>query len=260
MDGSPTVLVTGSAGRIGRAVVAELTACGRPVRGFDRVATPGLTDCMVGDLTDIEAVRRAVEGVGTVIHLAATPDDDDFLTQLAPNNIIGVYHVLESARLAGVRRLVLASSGQVVWWQRFTGPWPIQADDPPTPRGWYAAGKVFLEAAGRMCADSHGMSVLAVRLGWVPRSREHVEELASTEWGPDVYLSPGDAGRFFACAVEAPADIRFAILYATSRPVRSAMYDLDSAKKLIGFEPRDRWPEGVQDMGAVTAGGRPPVP
>ena len=34
---------------------------------------------IVGDLTDAAAVRRAVEGAGTVIHLAATPDDDDFL-------------------------------------------------------------------------------------------------------------------------------------------------------------------------------------
>ena len=249
MSGSPIVLVTGSAGRIGRAVVAELQARGKPVRGFDRVPTPGLMDNIVGDLTDAAAVRRAVEGVGTVIHLAATPDDDDFLTQLAPNNLIGVYHVLESARLAGVRRLILASSGQVVWWQRQRGPLPIKADDPPTPRGWYAAAKVFLEAAGRMCAESHGMSVLAVRLGWVPRSREHVEELASIDWAKDVYLSPGDAGRFFACAVEAPADIKFAIVYATSRPVRTAMYDLDTAKQLLGFEPRDRWPQGIEDMG-----------
>ncbi len=132
-----------------------------------------------------------------------------------------MYHVLESARLAGVRRLILASSGQVVWWQRQRGPWPIKADDPPTPRGWYAAAKVFLEAAGRMCAESHGMSVIAVRLGWVPRSREHVEELAAIDWAKDVYLSPGDAGRFFACAVEAPADIKFAIVYATSRPLRN---------------------------------------
>jgi nucleoside-diphosphate-sugar epimerase len=245
------VLVTGSAGRIGRAVVAELQARGWPVRGFDRVPTLGLTDAIVGDLTDSAAVRRAVEGAGTVIHLAATPDDDDFLTQLVPNNLIGVHHVLESSRLAGVRRLILASSGQVVWWQRERGPWPIKADDPPTPRGWYAAAKVFLEAAGRMCAESHGMSVIAVRLGWVPRSREHIEELTAIDWAKDVYLSPGDAGRFFACAVEAPADIRFAIVYATSRPLRTAMYDLEAAKILLGFEPRDRWPEGIEDMTAV---------
>ncbi len=248
MSKSSTVLVTGSAGRIGRAVVAELLAQGWPVRCFDRMPTPGLTDTIVGDLTDAPTVRRAVEGVGTVIHLAATPDDDDFVTQLLPNNLLGVYQVLESARLAGVRRLILASSGQVVWWQRQRGPWPIKGDDPPTPRGWYAAAKVFLEAAGRMCAESHSMSVLAVRLGWVPRSREHVEELNSLDWAKDVYLSPGDAGRFFAYAVAAPAEPGFAVVYATSRPLRTEMYDLESARKIIGFEPRDRWPEGIEDM------------
>ena len=248
MSKVPTVLVTGSAGRIGRAVVAELQGRGWPVRGFDRVPTPGLADATVGDLTDAGAVRRAVEGVGTVIHLAATPDDDDFLTQLLPNNLLGVYHVLESARLAGVRRLILASSGQVVWWQRERGPWPIKADDPPTPRGWYAAAKVFLEAAGRMCAESYGMSVLVVRLGWVPRSREHVEELNSLDWAKDVYLSPGDAGRFFACAVEAPTGPRFAVVYATSRPLHTEMYDREAARRLLGYEPRDRWPQGIEDM------------
>ena len=252
MSQSPTILVTGSAGRIGRAVVAELQARGLRVRGFDRVQTPAVAEQIVGDLSDAAAVRRAVEGVGSVIHLAATPDDDDFLTQLAPNNLIGVYHVLESSRLAGVRRLILASSGQVVWWQRQRGPLPIGADDPPTPRGWYAAAKVFLEAAGRMCAESHGMSVIVARLGWVPRSREHVEELAALDWAKDVYLSPGDAGRFFGCAVETPTDIKFAIVYATSRPLRTAVYDLDTAKQLLGFEPRDRWPQGVEDMGGIS--------
>jgi uronate dehydrogenase len=248
MSKSSIVLVTGSAGRIGRAVVAELRARGWPVRGFDRVPTPNLAEAIVGDLTDAAAVQRAVEGVGTVIHLAATPDDDDFLTQLLPNNLLGVYHVVEASRRAGVRRLILASSGQVMWWQRQRGPWPIKVDDPPTPRGWYATAKVFLEAAGRMCAEAYGMSVLVVRLGWVPRSREHAEELAALDWGKDVYLSPGDAGRFFACAVEAPPDLRFAIVYATSRPLRTAMYDLETTKQLVGFEPQDRWPEGTEDV------------
>src|SRR5262249_8803737 len=151
----PAVLVTGSAGRIGQAVVRELKARGRPVRGFDLAPTPGTEDFLVGDITDPAAVRRAVAGIGTLVHLAAIPDDDDFLTKLLPNNIAGVYHVLEAARLAGVSRLVLASSGQVVWWQRFTGPLPIGTDVQPTPRGWYAAGKVFLEAAGRVYAEAH---------------------------------------------------------------------------------------------------------
>src|SRR5205085_4089213 len=198
-------------------------------RGFDRVPTPGLADWVVGDLTDAASVQRAMEGVRALVHLAATPDDDDFLTKLLPPNIIGVYHVLEAARLAGVRRLVLANSGQVVWWQHFTGPLPIRADVPPTPRGWYAACKVFQEAAGRAYAEAHGLSVIAARLGWCPRSRDHAEELAATDWGPDVYLSAGDAGRFFALAAEAPADFRFAVVYACSRPPRQEVYDLRPA-------------------------------
>jgi nucleoside-diphosphate-sugar epimerase len=248
MSSKSTVLVTGSAGRIGQSVVRELTARGLPVRGFDRVGTPGAAASVVGDVTDGAALRRAAEGAGVLIHLAATPDDDDFLTKLLPNNIVGVYHVLEAARLAGVRRLVLASSGQVVWWQRFTGPLPIGADVQPTPRAWYAAAKVFLEAAGRAYAEGHGLSVIAVRLGWCPRTREHVEELAATDWGPDVYLSPGDAGRFFACAALAPADIRFAVVYACSRPARQEVYDARPARELLGYQPRDTWPQGVEEI------------
>lgn len=242
------ILVTGSAGRIGQAVVRELKSRGQSLRGFDLTPTPGIEDSLVGNISDTDAVFKAARGVQAIIHLAAIPDDDDFLTKLLPNNIVGAYNILEAARLAGVKRLVLASSGQVVWWQRFSGPLPIGADVPPTPRGWYAAGKLFLEGAGRAYAEAHGLSVIAARLGWCPRNKEHVEELARTDWGPDVYLSPGDAGRFFACAVEAPADIRFAVIYACSRPLRQTVYDPEPAKRLLGFEPMDTWPEGIEEM------------
>ncbi len=241
------ILVTGSAGRIGQAVVRELNGRGRQLRGFDLVPTPGIKDSLVGNISDTDAVRQAAEGVQAIIHLAAIPDDDDFLTKLLPNNIVGVYNIMEAARLAGVKRVVLASSGQVVWWQRFTGPLPIRTDVQPTPRAWYAAAKLFLEGAGRAFAESHGLSVIVARLGWCPRNKEHVEELARTDWGPDVYLSPGDAGRFFACAVEAPADIRFEVVYACSRPSKELVYDPEPAKRLLGFEPLDTWPQGAED-------------
>jgi uronate dehydrogenase len=247
MTPSSLVLVTGSSGRIGQAVVAELKSRGRPVRGFDRVPTPGVTDMVVGEISDGEAVRRAMQGVGSVVHLAATPDDDDFLTMLLGPNIIGLYHVLESARAAGVQRMVLASSGQVVWNQRLTGPWPIGPDVQVSPRYWYAATKVFLEAAGRAFADArHIPCVLAIRLGWCPRTVEQVQEIATMDWAKDVYLSPGDAGRFFARSVEADVDTSFAILYATSRPVKLERLALEPARKLLGFEPREQWPEGTE--------------
>ncbi len=240
------VLVTGSSGRIGRAVVKELLARGHKVRGFDLTLTPGLTDMVCGDLTDVGAVKRAMQGVTSLVHLAATPDDDEFLTRIVPNNIIGVYHVLEAAKDAGVKRMILASSGQVVWSSRLTGPWPVGVDVAITPRYWYAAAKVFLEAAGRAFADAFDMSVIAVRLGWCPRTQEQVAEIEAADWAQDIYLSPNDAGRFFACAVEAPEPISFAVVYATSKPVKILRYDLETTKKLVGYEPAEHWPMGIE--------------
>ncbi len=240
------VVVTGSSGRIGRAVVQELQSRGHPVRGFDRVPTPGLADMVVGTLTSEADVARAMRGAAGLVHLAATPDDDDFFKEIVPNNVVGVYHVLEQAAQAGVKRLVLASSGQVIWYERFRGPWPIGVDVQPTPRYWYAAAKVFLEAAGRAFAEKFGQSVISVRLGWCPRTKEQVEEIAASDWAQDVYLSPGDAGRFFTAAVEAPTEIGYAVLYATSRPRRQAYVDLEPARRLIGWEPQETWPQGVE--------------
>src|SRR5262245_9808907 len=102
------ILITGSAGRIGQAVVRELTSQGRPLRGFDLVPTPGIKDSVIGNISETETVCQAARGVEAIIHLAAIPDDDDFLTKLLPNNIVGAYNILEAARLAGVKRMVLA--------------------------------------------------------------------------------------------------------------------------------------------------------
>ncbi|MFO0878507.1 MAG: NAD(P)-dependent oxidoreductase [Gemmataceae bacterium] len=242
------VLVTGSAGRIGQAVVRELARRGQAVRGFDMVPTPGPGDHHVGDLASFSDVNRAMVGVTRLVHLAATPDDDDFMTRLLPNNIVGVYNVLESAREHGVQRAVLASTGQVVWWQRMRNEIPIGVDVQPTPRGWYAAAKCFLEAAGRSFAEAHDRSVIVARLGWCPRTREQAAEIRASLWAQEVYLSPGDAGRFFADAALAPTTFRFAVLYAASKPVQQATYDLEPTRQLIGFTPRDQWPMGVEDM------------
>jgi len=247
MNTSNTVLVVGSAGRIGQAVIAGLKARNLSARGFDRVATPGLEDFVIGDIKEGEALKKAAVGVGTLIHLAATTDDvPDVVHDLIPNNIIGLYHVMEAARLGGVRRIILASSGQVNWWQRISGPLPVRASDPPSPRYWYGACKVFMEGIGRGFSETHGISVIVARLGWCPRTREHIAEIGNTEWAKDVYFSPNDAARFFAACVQATADIRFAILYATSRPIKVNYFDLESTKQLVGYEPQEQWPQGVE--------------
>lgn len=251
------ILVTGSAGRIGRAVVAELGARGHTVTGYDLCPTPGVPPerSVVAPLADVAALRRAAAGVDAIIHLAAAPDDaryprgaapddgDNFLSDLVPSNVVGPYQVMEAARALQVPRVILASTGQVIDGHLRDENVPVTPDSPPRPRYLYACTKVFLEALGQVYAKEHGVAVLAVRIGWCPRPGQE-EEFRRTEIGPDVYLSPGDAGRFFAAAVEAAALPPFAVVYAVSLHVRRCQYDLTAARELLGWEPRDRWPDG----------------
>jgi hypothetical protein len=60
-----------------------------------------------------------------------------------------------------------------------------------------------------------------------------------------VYLSPGDAGRFFVKCVEAPGGFGFQPVFVCSRFVNQEIMDLEPAKRLFGFEPQDRFPEGL---------------
>lgn len=243
---SAPVLITGSAGRLGRSAGSGLRQAGWQVRGFDRVPTPGTKDFVVGDLTDADALAKAMTGVQTLIHLGATPDDDDFMSSLLPANLVGLHHTLEAARAAGVKRLILASSGQVNWWQQLEGPWPVRTDDPISPRHWYAVTKVAAEAAGLAFARQFGMTVLLLRLGWCPRTREQVEEITASPWAKDVYFSPGDASRFFAQAMDAELGPGCWTLFVSSRPVQKIVFDLEPTKSLLGWEPLDQWPAGAE--------------
>jgi len=239
------VLVTGAAGALGRSIAPALASRGHQVSGFDRAPMPHLEDAVIGELTDRAAIDRATDGIDTVIHLAAYPDPADLLGTLLEPNVIGLHHVVESSLLAGAKRLVLASSSQVdAGHDRRSGPAHAGVR---APTNYYALTKLWAEDLGEMTARLHGVEVLAVRIAWFVRNPREAAQIVRR---PDVralYLSRGDAQRFFARAVEATLPAggpRFHVLYAAG-PDGALRYDMEPSRAILGYEPADAFPEGL---------------
>ncbi len=231
---SKRVLVTGSAGGIGLAVCDELLRKGHRVRGFDLVSNPALADEVIADLVDRDAVRRACVDVDVVIHLAAQPDEADFLEELLEPNVRGLFHVCDSARAAGATRLVLASSMQTINGLRLDR--QITLEDGMKPINHYAMTKVWAEVMGDMYARVYGMSVICARIGWLLRAPHIAAEMVAAPRGKDVFLSQRDAARFFALCgdAEQPAAGSAQSFFVTSRPHGAAVADITKTRELLG--------------------------
>ena len=180
------------------------------------------------------------------MHLGAYPNPADFIDVLLQPNVVGLYHICEAAAEFGVRRLVLASSVQVISGHRFRDR-PVRVEDGPAPTNHYALTKAWAELAGEMYARVHRLSVISVRIGWLPRNTEEARRLAASERGPDVFFSHDDSNRFHTLCVESP-DPQPGVavtLHASSRPLNAPRMDLEPARRVIGYVPQDTWPQGL---------------
>src|SRR6476620_2949698 len=165
-----TVLVTGAGGFTGLALTRSLTACGYSVRGLARtpasvgeLTTVG-AEALVGDIRDEAVVRRALQGVEVVYHLAAV-----FRRAGVPDSEYRTVHVdatrqlVEAAADAGVRRVVHCSTvgvhGDV------QGDAPATEDAPFHPMDIYQQTKLEGEWMARETARRVGLQVTVVRPG-----------------------------------------------------------------------------------------------
>ncbi|MFC3687875.1 NAD-dependent epimerase/dehydratase family protein [Aquipuribacter hungaricus] len=171
-----SVAVTGGSGKLGRAVVADLVAHGHDVVVLDRAAPPpdpaqpptaggsggGSQSFVRVDLGDYGQVVGALtgiderhQGLDAVVHLAAVPAPGLTTNQATfTNNVPATYHVFEAARVAGIRRVVWASSETVLGLPFQTPPpyAPVDEDYAPRPESTYSMGKVLEEELARQYA------------------------------------------------------------------------------------------------------------
>src|SRR4051794_34050121 len=103
------VLLTGPGGRVGPHILPTFVER-YDLTVVDLKPVDGIESTVITDLQDRELLKNAMTGCDVVVHLAATSDEAPFVEQLVPNNVVGMYNVVEAARQAGVRRMVFASS------------------------------------------------------------------------------------------------------------------------------------------------------
>jgi hypothetical protein len=162
------ILVTGSTGHLGEALVRTLRASGQPVVSLDIAPSP-FTD-VAASVADREAVRAAMTGVEAVLHAAslhkpnmATHTRQDFVD----TNVTGTLVLLEEAAAAGVSTFVYTSTTSVFGHalappEGAPAAW-ITEDEPPAAKNIYGATKA---AAEDLCAIFHeraGMHCLVLR-------------------------------------------------------------------------------------------------
>ncbi|WP_435017686.1 NAD-dependent epimerase/dehydratase family protein [Tundrisphaera sp. TA3] len=237
-DGPRTILITGASGNIGRKLreawddVYDLVL-------IDQEPDPDEPSLIVADLSVLdEAWMEAFHGVDAVVHLAGNPDEFAAWEDLVGPNIDATNNVFHAAALAGIERIVFASSNHAMGGYRELGDMPITVDLPPKPDGPYGGTKLMGERLGVGLAGIFEMTFVALRLGWVQVGDNRPDTLPD-EWSRSLWLSNGDMVRLFTRAIEADLGDRSSTVVNGMSNNQGTRWDLASSAESIGFWPTD---------------------
>lgn len=162
------ILVTGSAGHLGEALVRTLKDHGHDVLGTDLLASD-YTD-RVGTIVDRDHVKACIDGVEAVLHTAtlhkphvATHSCQAFVD----TNISGTLNLLEESALAGVRSFIYTSTTSAFGDALTPSPsepaaW-ITEDVVPVPKNIYGVTKIAAEDLCQLFHRNHGLPCLILR-------------------------------------------------------------------------------------------------
>jgi len=178
----PKYLVTGAAGFIGSNIVHHLISRGEPVRGVDNLShsrsenIAGIRnkfDFRQADVTDLDAMRSACEGMDYVLHQGAVgsvPRSIDDPIGTNNSNVGGTITVFQAAREKGVKRVVYASSSSVYG---DTPTLPKRENMPADPISPYAVSKYAGELYAQTFSRIMQLETVSLRYFNVFGPRQH---------------------------------------------------------------------------------------
>jgi nucleoside-diphosphate-sugar epimerase len=228
-----TVLLTGSAGQVGRAAGPALERNGWEVRPFD------LADG--ADLRPETAVSDATRGCDAVVHAGAIAHDKAGTpADIVATNVLGTWHVLLAAEAHGVSRVVYFSSAQVFGFAEGEGaPAYLPVDDRHPLRAARPYG-MSKRLAEEMCAAwtaRTGIATIVLRPVMILTDESlAVAEREQAELDSFVHVDDVAAAVALALAADVPGHVRVTL----SGPGR---FDTGAAARVLGWRPTRSWPD-----------------
>jgi UDP-glucose 4-epimerase len=236
-----SVIVTGSQGRLGRAVVERLTADGHHVHGLDVAPARAAGDYTRADLTDYGQVVDALfgvqdryHGVDAVVHLAAIPAPGQH-TDVATfhHNMAITFNVFQAAKRAQVSKVVYASSETVLGLPFAIDPpyLPVDEEYDARPESNYSLVKHLEEQmAIQFCRWDPALSIIALRFSNVMYPEDYAAfpsfdaEPRSRLWNLWGYIDARDGAQAVArsLAYQPPGFERFVIANSDTVMSRSS--------------------------------------
>ncbi|MGC5796040.1 NAD-dependent epimerase/dehydratase family protein [Sphingomonas sp. NFX23] len=259
-----SILVTGAAGGIGRALVPRLVGRGVDVTAAVRRIPHDLgwsgVRVVSGDLAE-DDLAPMLDGISVVVHLAARSSPWGKRSVFERDNVVATTRLLAAAGHAGVRRFVFASSPAIFAARRHR--LDLRADSPPADRpiNDYAWSKLLAE---RTVQGESRMSTLVIRPSAVIGDGDRailprLLRVMQTGWlplgnGGSAMFHPTDmrdAAEAFECA--AMGDARGIINVAGREPVRVAVMARTLAARLNLKLMMPNVPEALLNGASVTS-------
>lgn len=223
------ILLTGAAGLLGTELRKRLAPKVKHLRSTDIVAMsdPAANEELVtADLGDLATAESLVKDIDAIVHFGGLSKDADFAS-ICRVNIVGFQSLYEAARLAGVRRIVFASSVHAIGF--YDQMQTIGTDVPARPDSNYGVAKAFGEDFAQLYWDKHRLETVSVRIGSCepkPSTRRHLL----------TWLSFDDMWQLVERSLSVPR-VGHTIVYGASN--NSATFWDNRLASHIGYRPKD---------------------